>query len=101
MNLNQQKKLMRQMKQEIQGLCPEQGAGKKCEAFQVDEEDFSQHVEKIPITENDNLVKVGRLKIKNRIKSFTVVFSKSKGLQAAFKIQVCMDDPNFKNYYEF
>jgi hypothetical protein len=90
------------MKQEISTVLVSKGQKNSYDAFDVDEEDFERKVVKVGLGENDNLVQIGRLLIKNRVKPFTVTFMKSQmAIPLQFKILVCIDDVKFKNPTEY
>lgn len=75
-NLLQQKKKMRQMKQEIQNVLDASASQGNYDAFQIDDEFIDKKVCKITFNENDNMVKNGRITIKNRVKPFKVDIQK-------------------------
>ena len=62
-NLLQQKKKMRQMKQEIQNVLDASATMGNYDAFQIDDEYIDKKVCKITFNENDNMVKNGRITI--------------------------------------
>lgn len=66
---------------------------KTFDAFQVEDEDFEKRVIRVGMGEHDNLVQIGRIKIKNRVKTFNVTVTKSEPVKnATFKILISMDD---------
>lgn len=101
-NIIKQMKIMRQMKQEIQNVLDNKSSFNVFDAFNVEEEDFEKKILKVGMGENDNLVQVGRIKVKNRVKAFTVNVYKSEAVKnLQFKVFVSLDDQSFKTPMEF
>lgn len=102
LSIQRQKKLMRMMKQQIQSVLGNKSSQNQFDAFDIEDEDFEKRMVKVGMNEHNNLVQSGRLKIKNRIKDFTVTALKTESTAAsAVKIFVSVDDLSFKTSSEY
>jgi hypothetical protein len=101
LSIQKQKKLMRMMKQQIQGVLGHKANQNQFDAFDIEDEAFEKRVVRVGMDEHSNLVQSGRIRIKNRIKDFNVSFLKAgPTASTAIKIYVSIDDMSFKTSTE-
>ena len=74
--LNSQKKQMRILKCNLQNVINIQAQQGNFEAFNIQDETIDRRIVKVKFNENDNMIKLGRIAIKNRVKPFTLEITK-------------------------
>ena len=83
-----QKKAMRLLKNDVQNIMNTQAQKGDFQAFKIEDESIDKKVIKIPFNEQDSMIKIGRIAIKNRVKSFNIDVHKYNMLFSSFKIEL-------------